>query len=127
VKQVQEGSEAIYADTSEIAAGTTAPSSRTEQQASALEETAGSMEQLTATVKQNADNARPASQLAQSASETARHGRKVVYGVVNTMHELSDSSKKIADIISVIDVIAFQTTILALNAPVAAARAGAQG
>ncbi len=94
VTQVREGSDAIYSGTSEIAAGNTDLSSRTEQQASALEETAASMEQLTATVKQNADNARQASQLAQSASETARHGGKVVDGVVNTMHEIADSSKK---------------------------------
>ncbi|EHW8033772.1 methyl-accepting chemotaxis protein II [Salmonella enterica] len=132
VTQVREGSDAIYSGTSEIAAGNTDLSSRTEQQASALEETAASMEQLTATVKQNADNdgrsnARQASQLAQSASETARHGGKVVDGVVNTMHEIADSSKKIADIISVIDGIAFQTNILALNAAVEAARAGEQG
>ena len=85
------------------------------------------MEQLTATVKQNADNARQASQLAQSASDTAQHGGKVVDGVVKTMHEIADSSKKIADIISVIDGIAFQTNILALNAAVEAARAGEQG
>ncbi|AZU71477.1 Tar ligand binding domain-containing protein [Escherichia coli] len=114
-------------DTREIAAGNTDLSSRTEQQASALEETAASMEQLTATVKQNADNARQASQLAQSASDTAQHGGKVVDGVVKTMHEIADSSKKIADIISVIDGIAFQTNILALNAAVEAARAGEQG
>lgn len=112
---------------SEIAAGNTDLSSRTEQQASALEETAASMEQLTATVKQNADNARQASQLARSASDTAQHGGKVVDGVVKTMHEIADSSKKIADIISVIDGIAFQTNILALNAAVEAARAGEQG
>lgn len=111
----------------EITAGNTDLSSRTEQQASALEETAASMEQLTATVKQNADNARQASQLAQSASDTAMHGGKVVDGVVKTMHEIADSSKKIADIISVIDGIAFQTNILALNAAVEAARAGEQG
>ncbi|MCZ5415497.1 methyl-accepting chemotaxis protein, partial [Escherichia coli] len=80
-----------------------------------------SMEQLTATVKQNADNARQASQLAQSASYTAQHGGKVVDGVVKTMHEIADSSKKIGDIISVIDGIAFQTNILALNAAVEAA------
>ncbi|POT59373.1 methyl-accepting chemotaxis protein II [Citrobacter amalonaticus] len=127
VTQVREGSDAIYAGTSEIAAGNTDLSSRTEQQASALEETAASMEQLTATVKQNADNARQASQLARSASDTAQHGGKVVDGVVKTMHEIADSSKKIADIISVIDGIAFQTNILALNAAVEAARAGEQG
>lgn len=123
VTHVREGSDAIYAGTREIAAGNTDLSSRTEQQASALEETAASMEQLTATVKQNADNARQASQLAQSASDTAQHGGKVVDGVVKTMHEIADSSKKIADIISVIDGIAFQTNILALNAAVEAARA----
>ncbi|EGD4877216.1 HAMP domain-containing protein [Shigella boydii] len=117
----------IIAHIREIAAGNTDLSSRTEQQASALEETAASMEQLTATVKQNADNARQASQLAQSASDTAQHGGKVVDGVVKTMHEIADSSKKIADIISVIDGIAFQTNILALNAAVEAARAGEQG
>ncbi|XNM47020.1 methyl-accepting chemotaxis protein [Escherichia coli] len=127
VTHVREGSDAIYAGTREIAAGNTDSSSRTEQQASALEETAASMEQLTATVKQNADNARQASQLAQSASDTAQHGGKVVDGVVKTMHEIADSSKKIADIISVIDGIAFQTNILALNAAVEAARAGEQG
>lgn len=127
VTHVREGSDAIYAGTREIAAGNTDLSSRTEQQASALEETAASMEQLTATVKQNADNARRASQLAQSASDTAQHGGKVVDGVVKTMHEIADSSKKIADIISVIDGIAFQTNILALNAAVEAARAGEQG
>lgn len=127
VTHVREGSDAIYAGTREIAAGNTDLSSRTEQQASALEETAASMEQLTATVKQNADNARQASQLAQSASDTAQHGGKVVDGVVKTMHEIADSSKKIADIISVIDGIAFQTNILALNAAVEAARAGEQG
>ncbi|MCS3462540.1 methyl-accepting chemotaxis protein II [Citrobacter freundii] len=127
VTLVREGSDAIYSGTSEIASGNTDLSSRTEQQASALEETAASMEQLTATVKQNADNARQASQLAKSASDTAQHGGKVVDGVVNTMHEIADSSKKIADIISVIDGIAFQTNILALNAAVEAARAGEQG
>lgn len=127
VTQVREGSDAIYSGTSEIAAGNTDLSSRTEQQASALEETAASMEELTATVKQNADNARQASQLAQSASETALHGGKVVDNVVKTMHDIAGSSKKIADIISVIDGIAFQTNILALNAAVEAARAGEQG
>ncbi|MED9194926.1 methyl-accepting chemotaxis protein II [Escherichia marmotae] len=127
VTHVREGSDAIYVGTREITAGNTDLSSRTEQQASALEETAASMEQLTATVKQNADNARQASQLAQSASDTAMHGGKVVDGVVKTMHEIADSSKKIADIISVIDGIAFQTNILALNAAVEAARAGEQG
>ncbi|WP_159339525.1 MULTISPECIES: methyl-accepting chemotaxis protein II [Leclercia] len=127
VANVRQGSEAIYTGTSEIAMGNNDLSSRTEQQASALEETAASMEQLTATVKQNADNARQASQLANSASETAQRGGKVVDGVVKTMHDIAGSSKKIADIISVIDGIAFQTNILALNAAVEAARAGEQG
>lgn len=102
-------------------------SSRTEQQAASLEETAASMEQLTATVKQNAENARQASHLALSASETAQRGGKVVDNVVQTMRDISTSSQKIADIISVIDGIAFQTNILALNAAVEAARAGEQG
>ncbi|MDI3424525.1 methyl-accepting chemotaxis protein II [Enterobacter sp. V87_3] len=127
VANVREGSEAIYTGTSEIATGNNDLSSRTEQQASALEETAASMEQLTATVKQNADNARQASKLAESASETAQRGGRVVDGVVKTMHDIADSSKKIADITSVIDGIAFQTNILALNAAVEAARAGEQG
>lgn len=127
VTNVRQGSDAIYTGTSEIAMGNNDLSSRTEQQASALEETAASMEQLTATVKQNADNARQASQLANSASETAQRGGKVVDGVVKTMHDIAGSSKKIADIISVIDGIAFQTNILALNASVEAARAGEQG
>jgi methyl-accepting chemotaxis protein-1 (serine sensor receptor) len=102
-------------------------SSRTEQQAASLEETAASMEQLTATVKQNAENARQASHLALSASETAQKGGKVVDNVVQTMRDIAGSSQKIADIISVIDGIAFQTNILALNAAVEAARAGEQG
>ncbi len=127
VTNVRNGSDAIYSGTSEIAAGNNDLSSRTEQQASALEQTAASMEQLTATVKQNADNARQASQLALSASETAGRGGKVVDGVVKTMHDIATSSKKIADITSVIDSIAFQTNILALNAAVEAARAGEQG
>ncbi|MTD25618.1 methyl-accepting chemotaxis protein [Erwinia sorbitola] len=127
VSDVRDGSDAIYTGASEIAAGNNDLSSRTEQQASALQETAASMEQLTATVKQNAENARQASQLALSASETARKGGKVVDGVVKTMNDIAGSSKKIADIISVIDGIAFQTNILALNAAVEAARAGEQG
>ncbi|MEH5743688.1 methyl-accepting chemotaxis protein II [Atlantibacter hermannii] len=127
VTSVREGSDAIYTGTSEIAAGNNDLSSRTEQQAASLEETAASMEQLTATVKQNAENARQASLLAQSASETAGRGGKVVDGVVTTMHDIAASSKKIADITSVIDGIAFQTNILALNAAVEAARAGEQG
>jgi len=127
VSDVRDGSDAIYTGASEITAGSNDLSSRTEQQAASLEETAASMEQLTATVKQNAENARQASQLALSASETAQKGGKVVDGVVKTMSEIAGSSKKIADITSVIDGIAFQTNILALNAAVEAARAGEQG
>jgi len=112
---------------SEISMGNNDLSSRTEQQAASLEETAASMEQLTATVKQNAENARQASNLALSASETAQKGGKVVDNVVQTMRDIAGSSQKIADIISVIDGIAFQTNILALNAAVEAARAGEQG
>ncbi|MEM6050266.1 methyl-accepting chemotaxis protein [Erwinia sp. P7711] len=127
VSDVRDGSDAIYTGASEISAGNNDLSSRTEQQAASLEQTAASMEQLTATVKQNAENARQASQLALSASETAQKGGKVVDGVVKTMNEIAGSSKKIADITSVIDGIAFQTNILALNAAVEAARAGEQG
>ena len=127
VSDVRDGSDAIYTGASEIAAGNNDLSARTEQQAASLEETAASMEQLTATVKQNAENARQASQLALSASETAMKGGKVVDGVVKTMSDIAGSSKKIADITSVIDGIAFQTNILALNAAVEAARAGEQG
>ncbi|QHM75201.1 Methyl-accepting chemotaxis protein I [Mixta theicola] len=127
VSDVRDGSDAIYTGASEITAGSNDLSSRTEQQAASLEQTAASMEQLTATVKQNAENARQASQLALSASETAQQGGKVVEGVVKTMSDIAGSSKKIADIISVIDGIAFQTNILALNAAVEAARAGEQG
>jgi len=127
VSSVRDGADAIYTGASEIAIGNNDLSSRTEQQAASLEQTAASMEQLTATVKQNAENARQASQLALSASETAQQGGKVVDGVVKTMSEIAGSSKKIADITSVIDGIAFQTNILALNAAVEAARAGEQG
>lgn len=127
VGDVRDGANAIYSGASEISAGNNDLSSRTEQQAASLEETASSMEELTATVRQNADNARQASHLALTASETAERGGKVVDDVVNTMRGIGDSSKKIADIISVIDSIAFQTNILALNAAVEAARAGKQG
>ncbi|OON41429.1 methyl-accepting chemotaxis protein II [Izhakiella australiensis] len=127
VATVRDGSDAIFQGAGEISSGNRDLSSRTEQQAASLEETAASMEQLTATVKQNAENARQASQLALSASETAQKGGKVVDGVVQTMSDIAGSSRKIADIISVIDGIAFQTNILALNAAVEAARAGEQG
>jgi len=127
VSQVRDGSDAIFTGASEISAGNNDLSARTEQQAASLEQTAASMEQLTATVKQNAENARQASQLALSASQTAEKGGSVVDGVVKTMSEIAGSSKKIADITSVIDGIAFQTNILALNAAVEAARAGEQG
>ena len=127
ISNVREGSDAICTGVNEIAAGNNDLSVRTEEQAASLEETAASMEQLTATVKQNAENARQASQLANSASEIAQKGGHVVDGVVQTMNEIASSSKKIADITSVIDGIAFQTNILALNAAVEAARAGEQG
>lgn len=127
VGTVREGAVAIYQGSSEISAGNTDLSSRTEQQAAALEETAASMEQLTATVKQNAENAHHASQLAADASGKARHGGDIVSGVINTMNNISTSSKKIAEITTVINSIAFQTNILALNAAVEAARAGEQG
>ncbi|MEG9453360.1 MAG: methyl-accepting chemotaxis protein [Pantoea piersonii] len=127
VSNVRDGSDAIFTGASEISAGNNDLSARTEEQAASLEQTAASMEQLTATVKQNAENARQASQLALSASETAQKGGNVVDGVVKTMSDIAGSSKKIADITSVIDGIAFQTNILALNAAVEAARAGEQG
>ncbi|MET3105611.1 methyl-accepting chemotaxis protein [Oxalobacteraceae bacterium GrIS 2.11] len=117
----------VASASSEIAAGNLELSSRTEQQAASLEETASSMEEMTATVKQNADNARQANALAISASDVALRGGAVVTRVVDTMESINQSSKKIVDIIAVIDGIAFQTNILALNAAVEAARAGEQG
>jgi methyl-accepting chemotaxis protein len=127
VGQIREATDAISTASREIATGNADLSSRTESQASSLEETASSMDELTSTVKQNADNARQANQLAKGASDVAVRGGEVVGQVVNTMGAISESSKKIADIISVIDGIAFQTNILALNAAVEAARAGEQG
>jgi methyl-accepting chemotaxis protein len=127
VGQVRSGTDTIATASSQIAAGNQDLSSRTEEQASSLEETASSMEELTSTVKQNADNARQANQLALSASGIAVKGGDVVGQVVGTMASINESSKKIVDIIAVIDGIAFQTNILALNAAVEAARAGEQG
>jgi methyl-accepting chemotaxis protein len=127
VGQVRAGTDTIASASSQIASGNLDLSSRTEEQASSLEETASSMEELTSTVKQNADNARQANHLAASASEVAQRGGEVVAKVVDTMASINGSSKKIVDIIGVIDGIAFQTNILALNAAVEAARAGEQG
>lgn len=127
VSEVRAGTETIVSASQQIASGNLDLSSRTEQQASSLEETASSMEELTSSVRQNADNARQANTLAQAASDIALRGGKVVSEVVTTMESINASSKKIGDIIAVIDGIAFQTNILALNAAVEAARAGEQG
>ncbi|WP_316044042.1 methyl-accepting chemotaxis protein [Variovorax sp. N23] len=127
VADVSASAYGVTSASSQIASGNQDLSSRTEQQASSLEQTAASMEELTSTVKQNADNARQANQLAVSASEVAVRGGSVVTQVVDTMGSINASSKKIVDIIGVIDSIAFQTNILALNAAVEAARAGEQG
>ncbi|UGQ45324.1 methyl-accepting chemotaxis protein [Massilia endophytica] len=127
VSQVRAGTQTIATASREIAAGNQDLSARTEMQAGNIEQTASSMEELTGTVKQNSDHARQANQLAMSASEVATKGGAVVEEVVSTMASINESSKKIVDIIGVIDSIAFQTNILALNAAVEAARAGEQG
>ena len=127
VGRVRGSTGAIATASTEIAAGNQDLSSRTEQQAGSLEETASSMEELTSTVKQNADNARAANRLARTAASIANDGGAVVAQVVDTMGSINDSSRKIVEIIGVIDGIAFQTNILALNAAVEAARAGEQG
>ena len=127
VGQIKEATDVVNIGAAEIAAGNADLSARTESQASSLEETASSMEELTSTVKQNADNAREANRLVASASDIAIKGGHAVSQVVGTMGSIKDSSRKIVDIIGVIDSIAFQTNILALNAAVEAARAGEQG
>ena len=127
VGQVRTGTESIVTASGEIASGNLDLSSRTEQQASSLEETASSMEELTSTVRQNADNAQQANQLATSASQLATEGGHVVGQVVSTMDTIKEGSRKIVEIVGIIDGIAFQTNILALNAAVEAARAGEQG
>jgi methyl-accepting chemotaxis protein len=127
ISQVRHSTDSIGTASAEIATGNQDLSARTEQTASNLQQTASSMEQLTGTVKQSADSARQANQLASSAAEVAARGGVVVSQVVATMQDINASSKKIADIIGVIDGIAFQTNILALNAAVEAARAGEQG
>jgi methyl-accepting chemotaxis protein len=127
VEQIRAGADSIAAGAGEVAAGNQQLSSRTEEHASSLEETASTLEEFTTTVKQNADHAKQASVLAGTASATAQKGGEVVNKVVATFHEVTDSSKRITDIIGVIDGISFQTNILALNAAVEAARAGEQG
>jgi methyl-accepting chemotaxis protein len=127
VAKVRENAEGVATASAEIASGNLNLSSRTEEQAASLEETAASMEELTGTVRQNAENARQASTLADAASHTASRGGVMMGQVVETMHGIADSSSKVAEIIAVIDAIAFQTNILALNAAVEAARAGEEG
>ena len=127
VESVRQDADSVSSAASEIASSNQDLSARTESQAIALEQSAASMEEFSATVQQNAGNARQANQLAQSASSVAEHGGEVVGKVVETMQGINDSSRRIADIIGVIDGIAFQTNILALNAAVEAARAGEQG
>ena len=127
VSQVRAGTETISTASSEIASGNLDLSSRTEQQAGSLEETAAAMEELSSTVKHNSDNTKEAQSMANNASDIAQKGGAVVGDVISTMSSINDSSKKIVDIIAVIDGIAFQTNILALNAAVEAARAGEQG
>src|SRR5258706_12456623 len=127
VLQVRSSAEAVVTASSQVAAGTTDLSQRTEEQASSLEQTAASMEQLASTVRQNADNAQQADGLARGAAKRAEQGGAEVVRVVTTMEDISNSAKRIADVIAVIDGIAFQTNILALNAAVEAARAGEQG
>jgi methyl-accepting chemotaxis protein-1 (serine sensor receptor) len=127
VSSVRQNSESVASASAQISSGNNDLSARTEQQAAALEQTAASMEELSSTVRQNADNAKQANQLAQGASSVAMEGGETVGRVVETMKGINESSRKIVDIISVIDGIAFQTNILALNAAVEAARAGEQG
>ena len=127
VGQIKESTDSVNSGASEIASGNADLSSRTESQASSLEETASSMEELTSTVKQNAESAKHANQLVKSTAEIAQNGGEIAGRVVDTMASIKQSSRKIADIIGVIDSIAFQTNILALNAAVEAARAGEQG
>nr|WP_297472747.1 methyl-accepting chemotaxis protein [Ferrovum sp.] len=127
IRKVNDSADTINAACKEVASGSTDLSGRTEEQAASLEETAASMEELTSTVKQNAENARQANQLARNAQDVATTGGEVVAQVVQTMGDIGACSRKIVDIIGVIDGIAFQTNILALNAAVEAARAGEQG